>query len=88
MKTTKSNRSSVIEGSHGPAQKPPHDRDQLRKRLLQMILKSEAERRGIQSPATRQVQSQRAASGIELAVYDPENMIGRERAAVSPSKRA
>ncbi len=69
----------MIDGGHGfTSQKPPHDREQLRKRLLQMILKSEAERRGIHPLGPHPVQSLRTRNDVALAVYDPENLIERE----------
>jgi hypothetical protein len=62
----------------------PHDREQLRRRLLKMILHNEAQRRNV-GPARRDS----ANSRIELAVFDPEDRIGQEMIAAStPNKRA
>ncbi len=74
---------------HGGA-KPPHDREQLRKRLLQMILKSEAERRASQLPSGRSLKSlRRLGNTVDLTVFDPEDKIGRElTSGPPPLKRA
>ncbi len=81
---------TMFDSSHALAgAKPMHDREQLRRRLLQMILKSESERRAAQLPPTRGSKRLRADAGAKLNVFDPENLMDREIAAdATPPKRA
>jgi hypothetical protein len=91
MKKDISDRKPVIDSAHaqgGP--KPPHDREQLRKRLLQMILRNESERRSAQIPSGRTLRSNRSTEfAVDLVVFDPEDLIGRElTSGPAPKKRA
>ncbi|HEY2759721.1 MAG TPA: hypothetical protein VGI75_03240 [Pirellulales bacterium] len=61
---------------------PPHDRDQLRRKLLKMILQNEAQRRGL-IPKTRVTFIPRP----NLAVFDPDNRIGAAALAGSLSSK-
>jgi hypothetical protein len=91
MKKNISDRKPVIDSAHAPGgPKPPHDREQLRKRLLQMILRNESERRSAQIPSARSLRSNRATeSAVDLVVFDPEDLLGREfTSGLSPKKRA
>jgi hypothetical protein len=72
---------------------PPHNRDNLRKRLLQMIVRSEAERRPIQTPANGGSKpawrSLREVKTTQLNVYDPEDLLSRESTDANlPHRRA
>jgi hypothetical protein len=65
---------NTIDSSHAKrVTAPPHDRDQLRRRLLKMILQNEAQRRGL-VPKSRVT----IISSANLAVFDPEDRIGAE----------
>ncbi|HEY2883141.1 MAG TPA: hypothetical protein VGJ15_11925 [Pirellulales bacterium] len=79
-----------IDSAHVPAGKLPHDREQLRRRLLKMILQNEAQRRGVMLPS--RITSGAGApqgSSADLVVFDPDDRIGQEAAAGStPPKRA
>jgi hypothetical protein len=91
MKKNISDRKPVIDSAHaqgGP--QPPHDREQLRKRLLQMILRNESERRSARIPSGRSLRSNRATDcAVDLVVFDPEDLIGREFiSGPVPKKRA
>lgn len=76
---------TTIDSAHGPnVALSPHNREQLRRKLLKMILQNEAQRRGLvvkHHPP--------AGSTAQLAVFDPDDHIGQELAAASPEpKRA
>jgi hypothetical protein len=70
---------------------PPHNRDNLRKRLLQMIVRSEAERRSIQTPPAGAPKpgwrSLREVKTTQLNVFDPEDLLGRESVEANSSSR-
>jgi hypothetical protein len=90
MKTRK----TTIDGPHLDTAKPaPHDKDQLRRRLLKMILANEAQRRSTRlSPARtaridaivnncsvgRPANAARETANARLAVFDPDDQIGQE----------
>jgi hypothetical protein len=62
----------------------PHNREQLRRKLLKMILQNEAQRRGLTVKPHAVAESM-----AELAVFDPDDRLGQELAAASPGpKRA
>jgi hypothetical protein len=90
MKKINHERKSVIDPAHPPGIGSTHDREQLRKRLLQMILKSESERRSMHTPGGRAAkQNHSAQAKVELSVFDPEDLLSRELLAdSSPQKRA
>jgi hypothetical protein len=71
---------------------PPHNRDQLRKRLLQMIVRSETERRSLQTTAGGAPKPTRRTlreSNAKLNVFDPDDLIGREASDANfPQRRA
>ena len=52
MKNTIEEQADAIPIIRADSIAPPHNRDNLRKRLLQMIVRSEAERRPIQTPGS------------------------------------
>jgi hypothetical protein len=93
MKRSPSNRKTSIDPAHTDGKiKMPHDREQLRRRLLKMILQNEAQRRSIDGRS-------RASAGVagkgsprpaaNLAVFDPEDFIGQQQAAYDiPQKPA
>jgi hypothetical protein len=70
---------------------PPHNRDNLRKRLLQMIVRSEAERRPIQTPANGVSKPAwrglREVKTTQLNVFDPDDLLGRKSADANSSNR-
>ena len=70
---------NTIDSSHtNRIGSPPHDRDQLRRRLLKMILQNEAQRRGL-IPKSRVT----IISSANLAVFDPDGRIAAEELAGS-----
>jgi hypothetical protein len=77
-------RKTTIDPAHAKAdRKLPHDRDQLRRRLLKMILQNEAQRRSAELTTGRAQASSAGSvdSASNLAVFDPEDFIGKELAA-------
>jgi hypothetical protein len=77
-----SNRKTTIDPAHASGESKTHDRDQLRRRLLKMILQNEAQRRSTEPTAgrTRAASSSSSNSAKNLAVFDPEDFIGKELA--------
>jgi hypothetical protein len=76
------NRKTTIDSAHASGESKTHDRDQLRRRLLKMILQNEAQRRSTE-PAGGRARSASAispSSAKNLAVFDPEDFIGKELA--------
>ena len=88
-------RKTTSDPPHLDTAKPaPHDKDQLRRRLLQMILANEAQRRSIRlSPArTARIDAivnncsigrpasaaLQTSNATTLAVFDPDDQIGQE----------
>jgi hypothetical protein len=92
MKKTPSNRKTTIDAAHAKSDvKQPHDRDQLRRRLLKMILQNESQRRASEIKTGRVKAAPAGALGLtrNLAVFDPEDLIGKELAASNtPQKPA
>jgi hypothetical protein len=86
MKKT-NDRKTTIDPAHASSEGKTHDRDQLRNRLLKMILQNEAQRRATAIGRTRAGAGKSSASN--LAVFDPEDLIGKEIAAsLIPQKPA
>jgi hypothetical protein len=92
MKKTIDDRDDAIPILRTDAQNlSPHNKEQLRKRLLQMIVRSEAERRSIQTPAETATKPRWRSiheNSAKLNVFDPDDLIGRESAGESPQRRA
>ena len=93
MNESNHDRKLNIDPGHDATGPSSHDKDQLRRRLLQMILKSEAERRA------RDLTSKRSSSRakprptistvMRLAVFDPdEQMDANFTTGQTPTKRA
>jgi hypothetical protein len=78
-----SNRKTTIDPAHASGESKTHDRDQLRRRLLKMILQNEAQRRATEPAAARAKSGPGGslASSSNLAVFDPDDFIGKELAA-------
>ena len=73
-------RKTTIDPAHAQGEsKAPHNREQLRRRLLKMILQNEAQRRSLHT-----VVRDLPEAAAKLAVFDPDDFIGRELA-VSPT---
>jgi hypothetical protein len=86
MKKT-NERKTTIDPAHSTSEGKMHDRDQLRHRLLKMILQNEALRRSTELGRSKAAAGMPATSN--LAVFDPEDLIGREIAAsLIPQKPA
>jgi hypothetical protein len=76
-KTTE--RKNTIDLAHATAEGKTHNRDQLRHRLLKMILQNEAQRRSSELTSGR-AKARASGSAKNLAVFDPEDFIGKELA--------
>jgi hypothetical protein len=78
-----SDRKTTIDPAHAKIEGRTHDRDQLRLRLLKMILQNEAQRRANEPVSGRFKAAASAVSlaATNLAVFDPEDLIGKELAA-------
>jgi hypothetical protein len=93
MKRTDDQRTTKIDSAHADsAANMPHDRSELRRQLLKMILKNEAERRaravGAQRPKVLKL-DRSVETPPDLAVYDPDALLEKEFAADhGPQKRA
>ena len=72
-------RKNTIDPAHAKIENRTHDRDQLRRRLLKMILQNEALRRSAETKNRARAIS--GGSFSNLAVFDPEDFIGKELAA-------
>ena len=72
-------RKTTIDLAHATVEGKTHDRDQLRRRLLKMILQNEAQRRSSELASGR-VKTRAGGSAKNLAVFDPEDFIGKELA--------
>jgi hypothetical protein len=75
---------TTINPAHGQSvAQSPHNRDQLRRKLLKMILQNESQRRGlISKPSTSE-------AAADLSVFDPDDRIGQELVSAStPNKSA
>jgi hypothetical protein len=93
MNNQNPDRTSAIDSAHPAGEpQPPHHREQLRRRLLKMILQNEAQRRSLEHPTRRSTGSTGGGAGdpaADLAVFDPEDFIGKELAAShTPQKPA
>jgi hypothetical protein len=91
MKRTDDKHTTKIDSAHADAHNLPHDRNELRRRLLKMILKSEAERRARAVGARRPkaVARNDRATLPDLTVYDPDALLEKEFVADhGPQKRA
>ncbi len=93
MKRTDDERTTKIDSAHADsAANMPHDRNELRRRLLKMILKNEAERRARAVGAHRPKVLKRdslTATQPDLTVYDPDALLEKDFAADhGPQKRA
>jgi hypothetical protein len=83
MKKTTIHRKTTIDPAHDkPSGKSVHNREQLRRRLLKMILQNEAQRRSTTITAGRMRSSGGSGhAAAKLSVFDPEDIIGKELAA-------
>ncbi|HZZ28571.1 MAG TPA: hypothetical protein VFE46_11265 [Pirellulales bacterium] len=90
MKRSSHHRKTTVNPAHSEgALKLPHDREQLRRRLLQMILQSESQRRstkGIARPFERAGNVAPDAL-VNLAVFDPDDFIGQGQASGDTPQR-
>jgi hypothetical protein len=93
MKRSPDERTSKIDPAHvESAGNPPHDKNELRRRLLKMILKSEAARRsraiGGRPPVIRAPDVSTEIHS-DLTIYDPDALLEKEFVADrGPPKRA
>ena len=77
-------RTTTIDSGHAKGANQTHDRDQLRRRLLKMILQNEAQRRSLEPAGRLKAGSNKPPATLSnLAVFDPEDFIGKELAASS-----
>ncbi|HTQ37402.1 MAG TPA: hypothetical protein VMJ32_00125 [Pirellulales bacterium] len=84
MKRQPPDRKTAIDPAHADGElKLPHDREQLRRRLLKMILQNEAQRRSVEGRSRLSTRGAKSSlsSTVNLAVFDPEDFIGKEQAA-------
>jgi hypothetical protein len=93
MKRTNDKHTTKIDSAHADsAGNMPHDRNELRRRLLKMILKSEAERRA-RAVGSRRPMAVKHDGATEtqpdLTIYDPDALLEKEFVADhGPQKRA
>ncbi len=74
-------RKTTIDPAHSKIEGRTPDRDQLRRRLLKMILQNEAQRRAAETKNRAKTGLGKSPTTNSLAVFDPEDFIGKELAA-------
>jgi hypothetical protein len=90
MKRQPPDRKSTIDAGHANGElKSPHNREQLRRRLLKMILQNEAQRRSVEINLRRSTSSAHGSheATANLVVFDPDDFIGQEQAASESSQK-
>jgi hypothetical protein len=74
-------RKTTIDPAHSKIEGRMPDREQLRRRLLKMILQNEAQRRSTETKNRAKPGLGNSSTINSLSVFDPEDLIGKELAA-------